>query len=348
MVKKIIYFVFSILLLTSCLSDKTYDSEVKMDWTDFETISLQGKELVFDEEIMNPYCLIVRDSLLMTINQRTEKLCHVFNLNTRKKINEQIEMGQGPYEMIHPYFIKSSDSLKFYEPMKSQVYTYSLMGFVDSSNVIPTTIVKLNEPAFFSELSMLGGNYIGSSYRPDAPCYMFEPDGKKVSVSFGTYPVGPEKYSDLEVVDAFRSISVTNGNDRVIICHMFTDLIDFYDKAGKLIKRLHGPEHYYTSFSEYNDGVRIGSSPSADYYRDAYYSPICVCDKLFVLYNGKFINKPGYNLLATNILVFDCNGNPLYNYQLDKGVLHIAVDGEKRKIYGISKDPEYHIVEYDF
>lgn len=334
-------------LFASCVSDNTYEDEVKICWNDFETQSLQSNDLTFDAEIMNPYNLIVRDSLLMTINQRTEKLCHIFNLNTRRKINERIDMGQGPYDMIHPFFIKSSDSLRFYEPMKSQVYTYSFADFVGSSSVIPTSMVKLSEPAFFSELSMLGENFIGSSYRPDAPCYMFGNDGKRTT-SIGTYPVGPKQYSDLEIVDAYRSILTTNGRDRVILCHMFTDLIDFYDKAGNLIKRLHGPEHYYTLFNEYNDGVRIGSRPSGDYYRDAFYSPVCVDDKLFVLYNGKFVNQPGYNMLATTILVFDCDGKPLYNYQLDKGVLSIAVDGKNRKIYGISREPEYHIVEYSF
>ena len=336
------------LFLASCESDKAFQGEKRIGWDDFETISLQSKELVFDEEIMNPYCLMVKDSFLMTINQRTDKLCHVFNLKTRKKICERIEMGQGPYDMLHPFFVKSSDSLRFYEPMNSHVYTYSFEDFVTSSNVIPTSIVKLSESAFFSELSMLEKNYMGASYRPDAPCYMFGEDGVKIPTSFGAYPVGPQKYTDVEIVDAYRGILTTNSKDRFFLCHIFTDLIDFYDKGGKLIKRLHGPDYFYTSFSEYNDGMRIGSSPSGEYYRDAYYSPVCVDGRLFVLYNGKFVNRPGYNMLAKNVLVFDYDGNPLYNYQLDKGVLGIAVDVQNRKIYGISREPEYHIVEYNF
>ena len=336
------------LLMSSCASENTYEIETRFGWDDFETISLQNKELLFDEEIMNPYSLMVKDSFLMTINQRTDKLCHVFNLNTKKKVGERIEMGQGPYDMIHPFFVKSSDSLRFYSPMNSHVYTYSLADFVGPSSAVPTSIIKLGESAFFSEVSMLEGNYLGSSYRPDAPFYVFGPDGTKAQASFGSYPVGPEKYSDIEIVDAYRSTLTTNGDDRVFLCHIFTDLSDFYDKHGKLVKRLHGPDHFHTSFSEYNDGSRIGSSPSGNYYRDAYYSPVCVDNKLYVLYNGKFVNRPGYNMLASNVLVFDCNGTPLYNYQLDKGVLSITVDARNRKIYGISREPEYHIVEYSF
>ena len=33
---------------------------------------------------------------------------------------------------------------------------------------------------------------------------------------------------------------------------------------------------------------------------------------------------------------------------LDQGVSSIAVDNQKRKIYGISDDPEYHIVVFDY
>ena len=69
---------------------------------------------------------------------------------------------------------------------------------------------------------------------------------------------------------------------------------------------------------------------------------------MFVLFNGKFVNKPGYNLLAKDILVFDWEGNPVRRYSLDKGIMRITVDSHNRKIYGISDSPEYHIVEFDY
>ena len=71
-------------------------------------------------------------------------------------------------------------------------------------------------------------------------------------------------------------------------------------------------------------------------------------DELWVLYNGKFVNKPGHNLLAKDILVFSWEGAPLRHYILNGGVSRIAVNPEKRKTYGISSDPEYHIVEYSY
>lgn len=336
--------------VVSCQSEKTYQDECRFAWTDFETKELKGHELVFDEDVMSPYHLILKDSFLLTLNQGTEKLCHVFNLNSKKKIIEKIMVGQGPEDMIHPFFvdIESGDSFQIYEPMNSNVYTYSLDSFLQGNKTESSRKIKLSESPFWGELSLLDDKMVGSSYRPDAPCYVFGSDGKKQPLGFGEYPKGVENYTNMEVLGAYRSIVATNKKNRVAVCHMFTDLIDFYDENGTLLKRMHGPEHFYTPFIEFRDGNMVGSRPDGNYYRDAFYSPLCVGEYLFVLYNGKFVDKPNYDLLATNILVFDWDGNPVCRYKLDKGVSRIAVDVERAKIYGISDNPEYHIVEFDY
>lgn len=52
-----------------------------------------------------------------------------------------------------------------------------------------------------------------------------------------------------------------------------------------------------------------------------------------MLYNGKFVNKPGYNLLAKDILVFSWEGVPLRHYILNDGVSRIAVNPENANIW---------------
>lgn len=335
------------ILMVACAENVTYEGETRIEWNDFEKVELTGNVLFFDEDIMNPYHLAVRDSFLLTLNQKTEKICHVFNLNTKKKIGERIMMGQGPNDMIHPFFIEREDSLMFYAPMSSSVFTFSLDEFVWDVKARPSSKKKLEESYFFGELSLLDGNWVGVSGRPDAPCYVFDSKGTKIQ-ALGEYPIGPENYSDLEKVSAYSGILATNKKDRIALCCMFTDLIDFYDGYGNLVKRIHGPEHYYTPFIEFNDGTIMGSQPDGKYYRDAFYSPYGTEKYLFVLFNGKFVNKPGHDLLAKDILVFDWEGTPIYRYALDKGVSRIAVDSWNRKIYGISNRPEYHIVEFNY
>ena len=334
-------------MMVACVSGETYEGETRIGWDDFEKVELTGNVLSFDEEIMNPYHLMVRDSLLLTLNQKTEKICHVFNLNTKKKVGERIMVGQGPNDMIHPFFIEAEESLMLYAPMTSSVFRFSLDEFVKDTPLRPLSKKKLSESYFFGELSLLNDEWVGVSGRPDAPCYVFDSEGNKLR-TLGEYPIGPENYSELEKVDAYNGILATNSKNRVAVCRMFTDLIDFYDDAGRLLKRLHGPEQFYTRFIEFNDGMVMGSQPDGKYYRDAFYSPFGTNSHLFVLFNGKFVNKPGHNLLAEDILVFDWEGNPVRRYSLDKGVSRIFVDVKKRKIYGISNSPEYHIVEFNY
>lgn len=337
------------ILFVSC-GDKAasvYQNETRIEWEDFESQELTGREIEFDEPVMQPNQLIVMDTLLITINRKTEKLIHSFNLNTKKKIGEQITMGEGPDEMISPSFISGQDSVRLYDMVTSTVCTYGIGEFVSAPSLVPSQRYKLSEADFFSELVILKDKLAGVSYRPDAPCYMFNAAGQKMGV-VGSYPEGPAVYTDMERVDAYRAIPASNGTDRFAVCHFFTDLIDIYSDSGKLVKRLYGPEHFFTRFTEFNDGVRMGSRPNPDYYRDAFYSPVGVGDELWVLYNGKFVNKPGYNLLAKDILVFSWEGTPLRHYILSGGVSRIAVDSHKRRIYGISSDPEYHIVEFSY
>lgn len=95
---------FFFLFFSSCQNTVTYNEETIIKWDDFEETSLIGKELEFDADVMKPYQLIVYDSILMTVNENTSHICHIFNLTTHRKIGERIKIGHGPNEMIHPFF----------------------------------------------------------------------------------------------------------------------------------------------------------------------------------------------------------------------------------------------------
>ena len=46
-------------MMVACVSGETYEGETRIGWDDFEKVELTGRELFFDEEIMNPYHLAV-------------------------------------------------------------------------------------------------------------------------------------------------------------------------------------------------------------------------------------------------------------------------------------------------
>lgn len=336
------------LLAVSCMQQSPYPNAVSFEREDFKSEQLHGEILTFDDIIMRPICLSVYDSLLITCNQGSEKLFHIFNLHTRKKIGERITVGQGPLEMLMPYFVSRTDSVQLFDMMNATVFTYAIADFVNQETPIPSSRVQLSEKPFWSELGALGRRFIGVSYKPDSPCYLFAENGEKL-MNFGSYPKAHGvTYTDTEKINAYRAILATNGKNRVAVCHFFTDLIDLYDENGNLIKELYGPDHFATSFKESRTETEIKVIPDPQMYRDAFYNPVHAGDALFVLYNGKFVNEQDYNLLAKEIFVFDWDGNPKAHYKLDQGISRMAIDEVNRKIYGVSDDPEYHIVVFNY
>lgn len=347
---KLICFFSLVLLLSiqSCSTPAGYEGEIIFTREAFKVDqTLMGKTVAFKDLIMKPSQIQVYDSLLMTYNQEAEKLFHLFNLKTGEKIGERITMGQGPKEMILPFFVNQKDSIKLFDMMTSTVYTYTIQEFVNNPDPTPAQSITLTEKPLWSELNRLNGKYISVSNKPESPCFLFNEKGDKIA-DFGSYPESEVTYTDLELVDAFRAILVTNRKDKVAVCHFFTDLIDIYNEEGKLEKHLHGPDHFQTLFQEFKDGDRIGSEAVPGTYKDAFYSPVSVDNSFFVLYNGKMVEDPAYNLLAKEIFVIGWDGSLQCHYRLDQGVSRIAVDAAHRKIYGISDDPEYHIVEFEF
>lgn len=339
---------FLFYFVTSCTHERIYTNAESFDRKDFKSKQLQGKAVEFNEPIMRPTCLLLHDSLLITCNQGSEKIFHTFNLQTKKKIGECVTVGQGPLEMLMPFFIAQKDSIKIFDMMNSTIFTYSIPEFINKGTPIPSSRIQLSEKPFWSELGVLEHGFVGVSYKPDSPCYLFAENGNKLK-NLGTYPetLGTQ-YTDAEKINAYRAILTTNGKDRIAVCHFFTDLIDIYDKNGNLIAELHGPDHFATAFKESSNAEVIKSIPDPKMYRDAFYSPVGTKKSLFVLYNGKYVNEPEYNLLAQEIFVFDWDGKPQEHYKLSEGISRMVIDEDNRKIYGVSDSPEYHIVEFNY
>lgn len=344
----IILHILSILLITcSCSQKSQYQHAVSINKNDFKLRqTLKGKTVEFDSILMKPNQLQIYDTLLITCNLGSDAFFDIFNLKTKKKIGKRISAGQGPMEMLFPWLIANDKNITIFDMGTSVISQFTIDEFITNPIPIPFKRIKLNEQVY-GEVSLLGDEIIGSLYRAEYPLSVFDETGKQ-SKEFGSYPICDITYTNIEIRDAYRSIITTNQIDKVAVCHFWTDLIDIYNKNGVLEKRIHGPEHFLAHFKEYTDGNIITSRAEKGTYRDAFYSPTSVGDSFFVLYNGKFVDEKDYNLLATQIFVFGWDGTPEQYFQLDQGVSRIIVDKNNKKIYGISDDPEYHIVEFKY
>lgn len=334
-------------LIISCSPQTQYQQSKSIEWNDFKMIEpLKGHVVTFDSLLMKPWLLKVYDTLLITANLSTEKLLHVFDLKNKKQIAQRITMGQAPTEMLNPFLVSADSTLVIFDLGMSAISTYLMSDFVNSSTPSPYERIQLNEP-IMSEVVLVEDGIIGSPYHPEYAYFKFDKAGNKIG-AFGERPVSDITYSDIEIVDAYRSVLASNGRDKVAVFYYWTDLLEIYDKSGKLETRIHGPEHFYPHFQGYNDGGMIYSKTIPGKSRDAYYSPVSVGEQLFVLFNGKDPDQKNYTILADRILVFGWDGTPQKIYELDRGISHMDIDEKNKKIYGISDDPEYQIIEFSY
>lgn len=334
--------------LASCTQESKIEQTTLIKREDFKkTQSLVGSTVQFDDIVLKPTRLQVCDSLLITMNKREERMFHVFNLNSKKKIGECISVGQGPNEMVSPSFVKCDGrSMHIFDMMTCTLFEYPMAEFITSSNPIAVKKTKLSEK-IFGDVRFVENGIIGSTYYPNYRFVKFDIAGAKTD-TMGAYPSSDASLSEREKLETYKFVFTTNSVDKIAVCSNWTDLIEIYDNEGNLQKRLHGPEQFVSSFKESRNGNVVMARRVKGQTRDAYFNPVSVGDDFFVLFNGKSEDEEGYSQLSNQIFVFGWDGTPKQVLSLDQGVFTFTVDERNKKIYGISDQPEFHIVEFSY
>lgn len=338
-----------VLTFMSCSVNHRYEAAEKISLEDFAGIrKLAGHVLTFDSLIMNPADILVMDSLLLVVDSYDDKHIQLYNLKTKRKIGSRIFFGQGPNDMLQPVFVKNGKNLiQLYDMATSCLFQYDVNTFVE--NEVPTPLNKIKlEKRPINSIEVLNDRVYGYSCMTEKQLFVFDAIKGTKMAEMVELPQSDIPYSNSEKINAYYMNFTTNGYDKIVVCYSMTDLISIYDLDGRLLKRLHGPSHFFSYFKEIHNGDVVTSLMDRDKNRDAYFSPVNVGDRFFVLYDGEKVNAPGHDSLCDYIYSFTWDGTPDTIYNLSEPVFSYTVDVGARKIYGISNNPEYHIVEFSY
>jgi len=261
-----------------------------------------------------------------------------------ERINECINIGQGPNDMLIPQFMEMrGDELNVLDLATYSVYTFDFNDFIINPVTEPIRKIKLEAPIFVTA-QFLGNNIVGKSFNPEYQLTLFGIKGEKIK-DFATYPSSSMNYTDAERIEASYMKLVTNDLGKIAIFYYMTDLLEIYGSDQQLLKRVHGPDHFYSEFKEKEHGI---ASPKRDVSRDAFVCPRNAGNNLFVLYNGKFIHDPDHTSACSKLLSFSWEGVPDVFYNLNDPLISFDIDQKNKKIFGISDTPDFHIVEYSY
>jgi hypothetical protein len=350
--KNLLWVIFFASLISSCKTDtKKFDAFNESDFS--ETVELKYSVLKTDQMLMRPINIHIYGDFLILQNLGPKYFYEVYDLNTNKRINECINAGQGPGEMIAPKIVDiRNNRIWIYDRGKISLFEYKLEDFISSNKPEINKTMKLNfshDKTWMSENIIITSRSENLGYRFD----FYNSDGKLL-YSKGEYPPHSPPLSKVAESNYYDFNFTISADSKIFVTHYYTDLIEIHDMEGNLTRRRQGPNQYKPKFKEASVG-RGGYfyRPVRDetYQCYSFFPPVSVGNEIFVLYFGDLYQN--FEERCDRILVFDSDGNPLRIYKLKIPVISFTVDSEKRIIYAITDKPEkeedeYNLIKYEY
>lgn len=340
-----------ICFLVSCSPKQKYAGSVSFSWSDFTERSVSDTlALPRGVFLQMPLRLLCEDSTLFVQNRQGDKFIHRFRLPGLDPLGEgQVELGNGPQELLSAYRMQVDGSLFWlFDLMGQSAAAYDKRTACDSVSFPVCRKIKLEEP-FGDIVALPDHRFITASLNPNHKrLSFFTPDGRYVSTA-GEYPSFGAELSLLETVEAYVCEMVCDPvNEHVWLFYKQTDLIEIYTYDGKLVKRLHGPDCFFPAVSErsFGNGMqKVSSIPGET--RDAYFCPLYSDGKMYVLYSGRVFERgqSAHAYLFDTLLSFHSDGTPDTCYKLPVPVYTFTIDELEGVLYGLSFDPEYHLIK---
>lgn len=349
--KKNIFIQSSLFIILSifygCNSNKKYENSYTFGIESFkQTKTLKGNPVLFDEEVKTPVALYTIDSFLVLINMHTNVFIDRYNLTTLKKTGEYISFGSGPEEMIAPKSIIVDDStIHLLDMGKQNLVLYDKLDFCYNQSPILKNTVNFND--FVSNVELLKNDIIVTTiHSPEHKRLSFFKQNGEFVETKGEYPIiKNQELNTIQKMSGYECSIVTNKDkDKIFVAYKLTDLIEIYDINGNLITRKHGPEGFFPSIIVHNNGDMQTISYEKEKTKDGYFSPIAYNDEVYVLYSGKTHGPDKHDFNSGYLFVFDWDGKPIRAYSLEIPIFSFTIDPRTDILYGITNDPEYHIV----
>ena len=336
---------------TSCQPNLKYSDSTSLEWNDFPDVyPVHGTEVKLDEELLRPSRCYFTDQKLILKDDSEDYLLHFYEVDHFRKAGSYFTFGNGPDEYLWINNVWTDDSSLWVSDLrKSTVHRYKRSDFIKRtapSDLLAEKVVRLQDP--YSSLVSL----------PDSSFLTLAGDIRKKRISHydkngifletaGEFPTWQEELS-FELLEGFQANLVLSPDKKsVFLFYMQTDLIEQYDLQGKLLKRIHGPEKFFPAVKQKSHGTNVHVSSVAGKSRDAYFSPLATGDKIYVLYSGEYFNPEKMNYLKKHLFVFDKAGKPICRYELDQPIFCFTIDEQNQILYGISDQPEFHILKFE-
>lgn len=349
-----LYFIYCTVIgcLTSCVEEKQYKDVEYFSYQSFPVNNQLKGEILPMEIISKPRGVACKDSLLLINNTAVENFVYCYNLNTYQKIGEFIPFGSGPNEMLSVGSIAvENNDVWLFTVQPSSLIRYEIDQFRQPVDIVPKEKYVIDDGMHNSILLLNTGDLLATSHRRVDSRFSYYTNQGEFIKDKGEYPYYGRELTNNERFDAFLCSMTKLPNQTILLAYKNTDLLEIYDLEGNLMKRKHGPEQFFPSLQEENvpDGKMVFGNQDA---KRAYNNSIVVDSEIWVIFSGRpLVPKDRTTLdhiLSDKILVFNQNLEPLRVISLDIPIYGLAVNSQNRIFYGISIQPDFVVVKYEY
>ena len=334
-------------IIASCITTLSAQKIKVFKVTDFKEIEeLKGIKLNLSNPLKNPHEILLIDSLLLIKNINASPAVDVINLKTEKIISQFCKRGRGPGELIAPFsiqYIRNDREVMVQDIQGKKLVFFDLdliiknspkkyVRIVKTDTVLVRKVQQVKTGKFFCDLIGHANGYMNCLLNKDGELIRF----------LQKYPQIDVHYNPTIASNIFATnIGASPNQEKIIVPYIYSDKIEIFNYSGDVEVQLIGPNFKKLDVINTSNRATLTTKNNR-----AYVIP-CANDNYFMIpYSGKQRNHSIPP--ANNIFTFDFKGNLLKRYIVSPSVNGIAVDWDRKIIYGVNKDMEPTIYKYHF
>jgi hypothetical protein len=254
--------------------------------------------------------------------------------------------GQGPNDFLRPLSIQYINN--------QTVGTFDIMSKIYSEFDIPNENEELKidkKIRFQAQLTQIiktaHNQYIGLSF--DKGMFLLADSiGMPIDTYF-EYPYQNDNERQLTIrSNAYQGMLAANPSKNKFVYASFRgEIIHFYAIENTGIKTIAKIENAYPVYKKRNDGeegVMLGSKG-----KFGYIATYATEKFVYAIFSGRTVLEQSQitNFEGKRLRIFDWNGVPVKEYELDVPCSYLCVSDDDRKIWAVASNPDITLVSFD-
>lgn len=339
--KTYIYIVISCLICCSC-SMSVHNSYPVYE----KEINLKYESLGCDSLFFKPLCLEVFDSLLLVCESTKENVFKLLNMNTLQIVSEGGRIGNGPNDLMSYTILDKIDNKRFQvtDVFNKKILFYNVEEIVETGRFVPYAYQSYNningyDNSIFIMYEMKDSVYVGLGMVENAKYAIYTPEGV---MQTGCYPDNSE-----------RTINPYLIHQGVLHIDRTRDLLLYHSPMGyyyELLSYKHGQLNtLITDYLSHPYRISNGQCLLTENTPCGINQAEFVEDGILLLYSGRTMKEyPKTAFYCDKILYNTFEGEHKLQYNLERQVSMMAVDGVNERVYVISVNPNTYELELGY